>query len=1192
MPHRYCYLLDPRLIWTNSLADALIAASYVLIFAALIRGAWHIWRVEAIRTFVWLPLSFGAFILTCALTHVMDVVTIWWPLYPLSTSGKIICAAVAVPVALYFARQAPHLISNLDKFLEDFAETQRTSAATSASYRAQIQAIDQSHMLAEFAMNGTILKANQKYLQVLGYSAEELIGKHHRMLIAPEERESPAYKQFWEHLRGGRFNSGEFRRIAKNGDEVWLNATYNPTFGVDGHLVSVVKFASDVTARVNLQRVLEEKERELRNKERLLEQTGRIAGLAGYELDFPTRCIHWLPEMHHLMGSDPAYQPILEEVLDLYFPEDRRIIEDAMERASTTGEGFDLELHLRRFDGPGIWARVVGTVDKVDGKPAVLRGAFQDITARVAEKRALLDANTRVALATEYAGIGIWEWEIPENRLFWDSTMFRLYGLAPQAGGAARYELWADHLHPEDRAGAEAALQEAIQELKPFDMQFRIVWDGGSIRHIQSTGKAVRDQFGPPLKIVGTNWDITERRHAEEAARQAQIAAEDANRAKSDFLANMSHEVRTPVNAIVGMTHLALRANPSPKQLEYLHKINTAANSLLGIMNDILDFSKMEARKLQLECIPFSLDEVLRDLQAVVGEKADQKRLPLIFTVQPDVPRNLMGDPLRLRQVLLNLMSNAIKFTERGQIALTIQVIPLDGGMESQTSGSSVPLRFSVSDTGIGLTAAQAAQLFQPFNQADSSMTRRYGGTGLGLAICKQLAELMGGQMSVESELGTGSTFHFAASFGIPQHRLALRTHPSGRQGRWALVVDDSENARDGLLSMLSANGINARSVASGEEALTALVAASEAGEPFDLVLMDWRLPGMNGIEAARLIHANRSISQVPKILMISAFEREEVMSDLGELEIEGFLIKPITELQLVNSVESILSGRPLNSRTSSMPPQQLTGRSVLLVEDNEINSDLAVELLTDLGIAVTVARNGQEGIELVQARPFDAVLMDIQMPVMDGLTATRLIRADERFRDLAIIAMTAHAMSGDRARSLAAGMNDHLTKPIDPERLAEMLARWIPTRSGNWDGDSATGEAARTPNDDLPEQLLPFDLPAALERNGGKPSLLRKLLLRFGEQYAHAVSDITRHLNEVRLEEAERLVHSLKSVAATLEAKELSTAAAAVETAIRAGALALLPPLLADVEQALAPAIAAVERLGGSLFEYADGGR
>lgn len=1181
MPHRYCYLLDPRLIWTNSLADALIAASYILIFASLIHGAWRLWRVQAIRAFVWLPLSFGAFIVTCALTHVMDVVTIWWPLYPLSTGGKVICAAVAIPVALYFARQAPHLVNNLDKFLEDLAETERTSAATSASFRAQIQAIDQSHMMAEFAVNGTILKANQKYLQVFGYSAEELIGKHHRMLIAPEERDSAEYKQFWEHLRSGKFNSGEFRRIAKNGDEVWLNATYNPTFGVDGHLVSVVKFASDVTARVQLQRALEEKERDLRNKERLLEQTGRIAGLAGYEFDVATRRVHWLPEMHHLMGANPTYQPILEEVLDLYFPEDRRIIRDAIERASTTGEGFDLELHLRRFDGPSIWARVVGTVDVVDGRPAVLRGAFQDITARIAEKHALVEANTRVALATEGAGIGIWEREVSEDRLLWDSTMFRLYGHPPQFGGAVHYKFWADHLHPDDREATEAAVRGAIQNGDPIDLEYRIVWGDGSIHFIHSTEKVSRNAPGGAVKVVGTNWDITRRKQAEEAARQARIAAEEANRAKSDFLANMSHEVRTPVNAIVGMTHLALRANPSPKQLEYLHKINTAANSLLGIMNDILDFSKMEARKLQLECIPFSLDEVLRDLQALVGEKADQKRLPLIFTVQPNVPRNLMGDPLRLRQVLLNLMSNAIKFTERGQIVLIVDVNSAQLGMDSQTSGSSVPLRFSVSDTGIGLTPAQAAQLFQPFNQADTSMTRRFGGTGLGLAICKQLAELMSGQMSVESELGSGSTFHFAASFGIPQHGLALRTHPSGRQGRWALVVDDSENAREGLLSMLSANGISARSIASGEEALTALVAASEAGDPFDLVLMDWRLPGMNGIEAARLIHANRSISHVPKILMISAFEREEVMSDLGELEIEGFLIKPITELQLVNSVESILSGRPLNSIGGQVSAALLTGRNVLLVEDNEINSDLAFELLGDLGITVTLARNGQEGIDLVQGKHFDAVLMDIQMPVMDGLTATGLIRADERFRDLPIIAMTAHAMSGDRARSLAAGMNDHLTKPIDPGRLAEMLAKWIPPRPPASGGDSPVPDETSSSSDDLPDQLLPFELTAALDRTGGRPRLLRKLLLRFGEQYADAASELRRHLNQSHLAEAERLTHSLKSIAATLEARELSAAAAAVESMIRAGNLDSLPPLLVEMEQALAPALAAVAGLG-----------
>jgi two-component system sensor histidine kinase/response regulator len=542
--------------------------------------------------------------------------------------------------------------------------------------------------------------------------------------------------------------------------------------------------------------------------------------------------------------------------------------------------------------------------------------------------------------------------------------------------------------------------------------------------------------------FVGLIRDITERKRAEDMSRQAKAAAEAANRTKSDFLANMSHEIRTPLNAILGMTYLAQRANPAPRQQAYLTKIGIAGQSLLGIVNDILDFSKIEAGKLEAEHIVFSLDEVLRNAVDMVSQKAEEKGIAIVCTVPREVPQSLIGDPLRLGQILINLVHNAIKFSDKGEVVVRV--------MAENVTLDKVRLVFSVLDHGIGMSAEQVANLFQSFNQADTSFTRRFGGTGLGLAISKQLCELMEGTISVESELGNGSTFLFSLNFPIATEEQSLaRKSQQKSLKRSALIVDDSEMARRMLLGMVQANGFLARAVSSGEEALSALVHGSQVGQPFDLVLMDWRLPGMDGIEASRRIKEHPTLSPIPAILIISAFESEDVLRGLKEPRFDAFLVKPITEAVLMRTIASI-SGENIGGPASGLQPAAgnlpfaLTGRRVLVVEDNEINRDLASELLGDLGIRTAIAVNGRHGVDQVLAQPFDLVLMDIQMPLMDGLAATRLIRADARFHDLPIIAMTAHAMRGDRERSLDAGMNDHLTKPINPAALSAILSRWM----------------------------------------------------------------------------------------------------------------------------------------------------
>ena len=701
----------------------------------------------------------------------------------------------------------------------------------------------------------------------------------------------------------------------------------------------------------------------------------------------------------------------------------------------------------------------------------------------------------------------------------------------------------------------------------------------GSLYWVDSIIVPFMDEDGHPSKFLSIRNDITAAKQQEKQLREETENAKVANGAKSDFLANMSHEIRTPLNAIIGMTYLASRSDPSQKQHSYLTKISGAAQSLLSLTNDILDFSKIEAGKLQLENIPFSLDKVLSNLNDIVSHRAEQKGLAIVFSVGRDLPRNLTGDPLRLSQVLINLLNNAIKFTEQGEIVVRV--------VAGDLVADRVQMRISVRDTGIGMTAEQIANLFQSFNQADPSITRKFGGTGLGLAISKQLCELMQGTITVESELGKGSTFSVTATFGIDTSDL--RQSPclttSDTQKKSILVVEDDENTLVLLVNMLRVNGFVVRSASSGEQALSALSSARKDGEAFDLVLMDWRLPGIDGIETSRRLKAHLKYEKMPAILMISAYEHEEVMGGLNDPSLDGFLVKPIAESLLVATIAAIFAAKPYDSTPEPLQepppnPPSLVGRKVLLVEDNAINRELATELLADLGIEVTVAVNGQDGVDHIAAEPYDLVLMDIQMPVMDGLTATRLIRADHRFSKLPILAMTAHAMRGDCERSLLAGMNEHITKPIDPIRLMSTLVRWMPERIEVRVEPKATLVEAAPGEECIPDRLPPFDIATALIRTNGKPKLLRKILLGFRDQFGTAAADLRDLIAEGKLVDAERLAHSLKGLAATLEAKDLAESASDVELAFRDGRTAGMSFLIEALERKLIPAIAAVNSL------------
>jgi two-component system, sensor histidine kinase and response regulator len=703
-----------------------------------------------------------------------------------------------------------------------------------------------------------------------------------------------------------------------------------------------------------------------------------------------------------------------------------------------------------------------------------------------------------------------------------------------QADGRSSRELILDHMRAHMKSG---------ERVRTFDWRFARL-DGTPFEACVSV--IALEWQGEP-EFCAVIEDVTARKQAEAALEHARDAAEAASHTKSTFLANMSHELRTPMNAIIGMTHLALEDGLPPRQRDYVEKAHGAARNLLQILNDILDVSKIEAGHLELERIDFELETVVGEMADILGLRADEKGLELLFSASPDLPARVIGDPVRLRQVLVNLGSNAIKFTDAGEVTVGMELMSQDE--------HTVELHGWVRDTGVGLSEDELARAFQPFMQADSSTTRRFGGTGLGLSIASQLVQRMGGRLWAESAPGQGSTFHFSARFGRSAARAVPARALDARElrGRRALLADDNAAALEVLGRMLEGLGVVVDRARGGAEALRRV---DESPTAYQWIVLDWKMPGLDGVACARRIVEAHPEAR-PCILLVTAFSRDDALRASAGLQLAGVLQKPVTPSSLCDCLMGIGTAAPRAAAASAaLAPagglrERLVGARILIVEDNVLNQELAVELLRRAGMEVVIATNGQEALErLAQDGPFDGVLMDCQMPVMDGYTATRRVRENPAWRELPVIAMTASALAADRERALASGMNAHVAKPLDVDVMLRTMADWIsvshtsprqpePAPSTGWAPEDGGGA---------------IDTAVGLARCLGNAHLYRRQLRGFRRTYADLEESLRAAARPAEDETLLHRLHDLKGVAGTIGAAELQAAAQDLHAALAAG--------------------------------------
>ena len=1030
------------------------------------------------------------------------------------------------------------------KFATDITNQKRLNL----EYEGQLTAINKSQAVIEFELDGTIISANDNFCHAFGYQREEIQGQHHRIFTEPTLSHSKEYSQFWQKLGEGNFQTGEFKRIGKNGQEVWIQATYNPVFDPNGKPFKVVKFATDITQEKRRQQA----EKALRASVERYDFAMDVSGHIIWDWDVTHNEVklnhNWLHFMEHANDNLLiSYQEFIAAVHE----DDQQAVTKRLVKCLRDDTVYKSNHRIVSPSGTIRYMEDRGTVvarDK-EGKATRFIACATDITSLKQAESKLTDAEERTRLLLDSVTDGVISLNMDGMITFANPAAAALLGyevkelLGEQMHALAQHSDADGHHSPKEHG----FMYKSTHDGGIYNIDNEIFWrkDGSNFQTEYTSVPIIKNRG--IIGAVVVYRDITQRKEIELQLTHSKQIADDANQAKSDFLANMSHEIRTPMNAIIGMSHLALDTALNKKQRNYIEKVHRSAEALLGIINDILDFSKIEAGKLDIEFIPFRLEDVMDNLANLVGLKAEESGVELHYDVMPNTPMALIGDPLRLGQILINLGNNAVKFTESGgEVVISVR--------EKSTVNDLIQLQFDIRDNGIGMTHEQKNKLFNSFSQADTSTTRKYGGTGLGLTICKKLINMMNGDIWVESEQGVGSTFSFTIEMHKqPASALTYDLSTTDLEGLRILVVDDNSTAREILSQMLVQFGFRVDQAKEGNEAIDKVKRASQQ-DPFQLVLMDWRMPGKDGVTTAKEIQESDNVQIPPTIIMVTAYGREEATLAAGDIAISGLLTKPITPSQMLDCIlvamgKEVIKHRneEKNDKRASDAVDALAGANILLVEDNLMNQELATELLTLNNMHVTLAENGQQAIDILMARDpnyFDGILMDCQMPVMDGYSATKIIRQNTDFKTLPILAMTANAMAGDKEKVLNVGMNDHIAKPISVNDMFIAMASWItPANPVN----PPTNQ--QKDNDDIRIGSLPgIDVARGLATTQQNKALYIKLLRRFKQSNQDFFQVFSQSLMQQDQEAAVRLAHTLKGTSGNIGAMTVFSLAAKLE--------------------------------------------
>ncbi len=932
-----------------------------------------------------------------------------------------------------------------------------------------------------------------------------------------------------------------------------------------------------------------EREKEIkRQNQKLVEDIQQRTQDVINEQNFTDSVINGMPGLFYVMSGNrlirwnknlEVVSGYLQEeigkltILDLVAGKDKEFASRQIETTMETGSSR-FEVVVVTKTGKLIPHYFTGLLAQI-GVTKLFVGTGVDISDLKNTQETLRLHDERMELAFSTSGSSWWDWDILSGKIDSHPNRYLTLGysreeITPHADG------WMSLLHPSDRGRVIATIMDCLSgKTLIYDTECRYVSKQGEWKWFHMLGKIVTtDDQGQPLRMIGTADNITKTKLIEQEIVEAKYAAESANRSKSQFLANMSHEIRTPLNAVIGLSHLAMKTELTPKQQDYLKKIHSSSESLLGIINEILDFSKIEAGKLTLEEVTFDLEEVLQKLADVITYKAYAKGLEIAFGIGSDVFTHLIGDPVRLEQILSNLCTNAIKFTDNGEVVVLAKVV--------EESDHDVKLQFEVRDTGIGMDKKQLSKLFTPFTQADDSISRKYGGTGLGLSIMKRLVELMEGTVWVESKSGEGSAFYFTTRFRKQKLQRKIPVPAIDLRNMGVLVVDDNQSTLKIVKAALESFSFQVITCNSGIEAIHYLKNNNQI-LPVKLVLMDWKMPGMDGLRTAEIIRQDEQFADIKIIMMSNGYANEDLYLKTDELKLSGIVIKPIGYSMLYDTIMSAIDTGVTQKKkgTETLPADvahEATHGHLLLVEDNEINQQVASELLEGFGYSLEIVGNGLEAVNKVKesGNPsrFDLILMDLQMPVMGGYSATLEIRKLEEYKTLPIVAMTADAMGGVREKCLEVGMMDFITKPINPNKLSDVLQRWLTPAKKMALPHIVPSPGRKGRNRILIPKLSGIDVKDGLSHVNGNSRLYIDLLIKFMDNHEHFIVDLKKALVEEDTAQGGRMIHTLKGMSANLGMIGLHEASIKVEEEFRSQNVnktdEILVPLSIEMESVL----------------------